>query len=110
VLYTREETSHYSLFFRLNIARWFVYKNLQESFVPKLQMDFWLKDKNKLMLFYKASFFLHLLGAHVRLVYRSSKQGFRYKFKPDTLECVPDTKFLLNLRHFMYFGIYSAQR
>lgn len=108
MLYTREETSHYSLFFRLNIARWFVYKNLQESFAPKLQMDFWLKDKNKLMLFYKASFFLHLLGAHVSLVYRSSKQGFRYKFKPDTLECAPDTKFLLNLRHFMYFGIYSA--
>jgi len=104
VLYTTDETLHFALFLRLDISRWLFQKRLALTYKPRVYLDFWLKDKNKIMLFYKASTFLQLLGARLNLAYRSSKQGFRYKFKPDTLRCIPDYKFLLNLRHFMYFG------
>lgn len=110
MLYSKQELNFFPLFSSLFLERWLSYKHIGNTGKINCYMDFWLKDKSKTMLVYKSSTFFDILAGTPHLIYRSKKQTFRHKFKPDTLYFSPNTEFLMNLRHFMFYGCDMSAR
>jgi hypothetical protein len=110
MLYTTQELLKFNLFSQQFIKKWLRIKSINSVQNYTCYMDFWLKDKSKSMLVYKANTFFRILAAKPQFNFRSKKQTFRHKYKPDTLYFMNDLKFLMNIRHFMYYGYNSTSR
>lgn len=92
-------------FQKLFINRWLFYKKVNTKFKFDAVVDFWVKDKQKVMLVYKTSVFFSLLSAVPKFIYRTSKTLYKNKYKPDSMVCSNNYRFLINARHFLYYGL-----
>jgi hypothetical protein len=106
MLYNNSEFLFFRYFFSSSINKWLFYKKYyRTNYNYVASIDFYTKDKQKVMLVFKSRLFFNFLGAEPHLVYRSSSAfSFRNKFRPDSFVVQNNLEFLLNIRHFMFLG------
>lgn len=105
MIYIDEEVLHHRLFEKMYITRWFQYKKVYFDFSYKAYLDLWEADKNKMVMLYKTTVFFSVFDIKPLFVYRSNQAAnYRQKSKHDSFVIYDNLRFLLNLRHFMFFG------
>lgn len=104
MLYSNLEFSNYSRFMLHFVNRWFFYKGINNNAVFSSSVDYWSKDKQKELLVYKTRLFFTFLSAQPQFKYRPQSLGFRNSYKPSTLFVAGNTRFIINLRHFLFYG------